>query len=380
MNKEDLKAIFLIILMLGLIAILIILGVSIYSRFTGNDENILEVFEEGYTAILNKNENQKPSSVIIEENSQLDQVESANKQTQSESDQSNTEKTDDNYFYNQLNSYSKMIYDELEKNKENMKSGTYKIDFGDSFSELLKRENGEDLLKDYYQSAIETYLYDNPEVFYLEPTKMYINIRTIKKVFTTTYEVYIDSGKEANYLSEECNTKQQVLAYENRIEEEANKILSQIEKGTEYQKILMIHDYLVNNVSFEESLSKNNIYNMYGALVNKEAVCEGYAKAFKYLMDKIEVECVVVIGMATNSKGETQNHAWNYMNLDNKWYAIDVTWDDPIVIGHGYVGNDIKYRYFLKGSTTIDKDHFKETQFTEGGQEYNYPQLSLNDY
>lgn len=379
MNKEDLKAIFLIILMLGLIAILVILGTSIYSQFTGNEGNILEVFEEGYTAILNKNENKKPSSITLEGESQLDKVEIAGQQTDKK-EQPNVEEATKNYFYNQLNSYSKIIYDALEKNIENLKTGTYKIDFGDSFSELLKQENGENLLKQYYQSAIETYLYDNPEVFYLEPTKMYINIRTIKKVFTTTYEVYIDSGKEANYLTEECNTKQQVLAYENRIEEEANKILSQVEKGTKYQKILMIHDYLVNNVSFEESLSKNNIYNMYGALVNKEAVCEGYAKAFKHLMDKIGVECVIVIGTATNSKGETENHAWNYVNLDNKWYAVDVTWDDPIIIGHGYVGNDVKYRYFLKGSNTMDKDHFKETQFTEGGQEYTYPQLNLRDY
>ena len=379
MNKEDLKAIFLIILMLGLIAILGILGVNIYSQFTGNEGNILEVFEEGYTAILNKNENKKPSSITLEGESQLDKVEIAGQQTDKK-EQPNVEEATKNYFYNQLNSYSKIIYDALEKNTENLKTGKYKIDFGDSFSELLKQENGENLLKQYYQSAIETYLYDNPEVFYLEPTKMYINIRTIKKVFTTTYEVYIDSGKEANYLTEECNTKQQVLAYENRIEEEANKILSQVEKGTKYQKILMIHDYLVNNVSFEESLSKNNIYNMHGALVNKEAVCEGYAKAFKYLMDKIGVECVIVIGTATNSKGETENHAWNYVNLDNKWYAVDVTWDDPIIIGHGYVGNDVKYRYFLKGSNTMDKDHFKETQFTEGGQEYTYPQLNLRDY
>lgn len=379
MNKEDLKAIFLIILMLGLIAILVILGASIYSQFTGNEGNILEVFEEGYTAILNKNENQKPSSITLEGESQLDKVEIAGQQTDKK-EQQNVEDATNNYFYNQLNSYSKIIYDSLEKNKENVKTGTYKIDFGDSFSELLKQENGEKLLKSYYQSAIETYLYDNPEVFYLEPTKMYINIRTIKKVFTTTYEVYIDSGEEANYLTEECNTKQQVLTYENRIEEEVNKILSQVEKGTKYQKILMIHDYLVNNVSFEESLLKSNIYNMYGAIVNKEAVCEGYAKAFKYLMDKIGVESVIVIGKATNSKGETQNHAWNYVNLDNKWYAVDVTWDDPIVIGHGYVGNDIKYKYFLKGSNTMDKDHFKSGQFTEGGQEYTYPQLSLFDY
>lgn len=377
MDQEDIKAIFLILLMLGLIAILVVLGISIYSRFMGNEGNILEVFEEGYTAILNKNEEKKPSNTIQGGSSELDKVESIeqiNKQEES------TAKETEKYFYNQLNSYSKVIYDKLELYKENMKTGTYKIEFGDSFDKLLKEEGGDELLKDYYQCAVETYLYDNPDVFYLEPTKMYINIRTIKKTFSTTYEVYIDSGKEANYLTANCNTQAKVREYENNIQQELSKILAQIENGTQYDKILMIHDYLVNNVSFEESLSEDNIYNMYGALVNKKAVCEGYAKAFKFLMDKIGLPCVMVIGKATNSRGETQNHAWNYIKLENKWYAVDSTWDDPIVIGHGYVGNDIKYKYFLKGSKTFDKDHFKSEKFTEGGREYRYPTLSATDY
>lgn len=375
MDKEDFKAIFLLFVMFGLIAILVVMGLNIYSSFTGEEGNIIKVFEEAYTAIQNKNENPKSPSVTQNGESQLDQAESANQQTQTK-----PEETNKKYFYKQLNEYAKIIYDELEKNRENMKSGTYKINFEDKFDKLLEQENGEELLKDYYQSAVETYFYDNPEIFYLEPTKMYINIKKMKKLFTTTYEVFINAGKEENYLTNECNTPEKVIEYERRLKEEKDKILAQIGNGTKYEKILMIHDYIVNNVSFEETLTKNNIYNLYGAIVNKEAVCEGYAKAFKYMLDQIGVESVVVIGKATNSSGETQNHAWNYVNLNDKWYAIDVTWDDPIVIGHGYIGNNIKYKYFLKGSKTIDKDHFKQYNFTEGGLEYKYPQLSLSDY
>ena len=43
--------------------------------------------------------------------------------------------------------------------------------------DLLDKENGAELLQDYYQSAVETYLNDNPDVFYIDPTKMYINIK-----------------------------------------------------------------------------------------------------------------------------------------------------------------------------------------------------------
>ena len=61
------------------------------------------------------------------------------------------------YFYNQLDNYSKIIYNAIESNKENMKTGTYEINLGTEFSELLSKENGEELLGEYYQAAIDSY-------------------------------------------------------------------------------------------------------------------------------------------------------------------------------------------------------------------------------
>lgn len=374
MEKEDIKAIFLIIILLVLMAILAIFGINIYLKLTGNESTVLEIFEERLGQVPANVEIQNTAGKLEEQgNSQLDEVQIPGEQKEDTT-------SSNRYFYDQLNSYSKTIYEKFASNKESMKTGTYKLEFGETFNDLLEQENGSELLQDYYQSAVETFLNDNPDVFYLAPTKMYINIKTIKKVFYTTYDVYIDSGKMPNYLSDEFNSKQEIIEAEEKINNEVEKIFAKIEKGTDYEKILMIHDYLVNNCSFDESLQKSNIYNLYGAIVNKEAVCEGYTKAFKYFMDKIGIECIMVIGTATNSENITENHAWNYVNLKNKWYAIDVTWDDPIVRGHGYVGNDIKYKYFLKGSTTIDKDHVKSGQFTEEGQIYTYPTLSISDY
>lgn len=373
MKKEDIKAIFLIIILLVLIAILVVFGINIYLKLTGNESTVLEIFKEGFGQVPSNTETQNTAGELENQgNSQLEQV-----QMPGEPEDTTSEK---GYFYDQLNSYAKTIYEKFASNKENMKSGTYKLEFGETFNDLLKQENGSELLQNYYQSAVETFLNDNPDVFYLAPTKMYINIKTIKKVFYTTYDVYIDSGEMPNYLADEFNSEQEIIRAEEKIKSEADKLLAQIDKGTEYEKILMVHDYLVNSCSFDESLEKNNIYNLYGAIVNKEAVCEGYTKAFKYFMDKIGVECIMVIGTATNSENITQSHAWNYVKLNNIWYAIDVTWDDPIVRGHGYVGNDVKYKYFLKGSTTMEKDHFKSGQFTEEGQIYTYPTLSISDY
>lgn len=68
------------------------------------------------------------------------------------------------------------------------------------------------------------------------------------------------------------------------------------------------------------------------------------------------------------------------MQLEGKWYAVDCTWDDPIIIGNGKLTDKSKYRYFLKGSNTMNTDHFANGQFTTNGKEFKYPDLSNEDY
>ena len=75
------------------------------------------------------------------------------------------------YYYNQLDKYGKIIYDGFANNKENMKSGTYTIDFGTEFSDLLNTENGESILNEAFQSAWNAYTYDNMDVFYIDVEK-----------------------------------------------------------------------------------------------------------------------------------------------------------------------------------------------------------------
>lgn len=282
------------------------------------------------------------------------------------------------YFYNQLEEEAKTIYQAMESNKENMKTGTYKIELGSSFSDLLKQSDGQDQLGKYYQSAIEAYTYDNPDVFYLSPNKMYLNIETTTRGSKVTYYVYIDKGEEGNYLIDEFSSKEQINQALQEIDQVKNQMI-QNRKSTTYDNIKMVHDYLVDNVSYDTSVSKANIYNIYGAMVNKESVCEGYARSFKYLMDALGVPCTLVIGKGTNSEGRTENHAWNYVQINNSWYAIDTTWDDPIS-NIGWISQSSKYRYFLKGSNDILKDHVPSNQFTQGGKYFNYPTLSTNNY
>ena len=174
--------------------------------------------------------------------------------------------------------------------------------------------------------------------------------------------------------------RKKVENYENKIEQAKNQILSSLDGMNDYQKIKTVHDYLIDTIEYENDLTQSNIYDIYGALVKKRCVCEGYAKAFQYLMNEIGIENTIVIGVGTNSQDQTENHAWNYVELNEKWYAVDVTWDDPIITGGGKLTNKSRYEYFLKGLNTMNQNHATSGKFTEDGQTFTYPELSVEDY
>lgn len=353
--------IILIILILG------IFGIAIWQEITGEEINPQNIITQ-----ISANDTSKDNLVTpnITTNTLDDMMAENNTNVDTTAIQI------DRYFYNQLENESKIIYQAFEKNKENMKSGTYQVEFGNQFSNVLNEENGQDKLGDYYQSAIEAYTYDNLDVFYLSPNKMYLNIETTTRGSNVTYNVFMNQGSgNSNYLIDEFSNGAEVERALNEIENVKNNIIAN-RTGNTYQDIRMVHDYLVDSIEYDSSISLSNIYNIYGALVNGKAVCEGYARSFKYLMDELGISCVLVIGTGTNSEGETEDHAWNYVEVDGSWYAVDTTWDDPIIRGSGTVPSNVKYRYFLKGSSEFNQDHTPSGYFTEGGKLFSYPVLS----
>ena len=371
---DKITSVILFLVIIGIFAVVIVFSIIAIQEIWGEDEDLVFAESSGNVATSGEKTVEDDIEVPAIVENPISSIETNNN---TNTDYSNVQV--DKYFYNQLEEKSRIIYRAFESNKEQMKTGTYQIELGDSFSDTLSQSNGQEQLGEYYQSAIEAYTYDNPEVFYLSPKKMYLNIETTTRGETTTYNVFINSGNEANYLAEEFNSKEEIDQAIAQIEQVKNQIV-QNRTGNTYEDIKMVHDYLVDNISYDSSLSKQNIYNIYGALVNRECVCEGYARAFKYLLDELDIPCVMVIGTATNSHGETENHAWNYVQLNGNWYAVDSTWDDPVVIGGGTASAESRYKYFLVGREIIDQDHSSSGQFTEDGKVFSYPNLTYESY
>lgn len=140
-----------------------------------------------------------------------------------------------------------------------------------------------------------------------------------------------------------------------KMDKVAEKVISKFDEDTStYEKILYIHDYIINNTVYDESL--NSAHSAYGAMVQGKAVCEGYARAFGYICSKAGIKTVNVVGKGTSPSGKTENHMWNKVYYNKKWYDIDLTWDDPVSI---YVENS-NYDYFMCGSKDFSKTHTPE--------------------
>lgn len=126
--------------------------------------------------------------------------------------------------------------------------------------------------------------------------------------------------------------KDQMLSMRNASISAASSIVaSTINSGmTDLQKESALHDYIVNLAKYDYAgLTSNNMgeasYTDYGIFVNHVAVCEGYAKAFKRVMNLAGLYCNVVSGT-----GDGSPHAWDIVKIDGSYKMVDITWDDPI--------------------------------------------------
>lgn len=281
------------------------------------------------------------------------------------------------YYYNNLSEPSKAIYDAIVNNIEKLKNGNETINIDYDFNTLLNNGNGQDELNDYYDDAINAINLDVPNLFYLDFSKMYLNIERTSSLFSTKYKLFINSGKYENYFTNQFNSSSQVEVAVSQVDAAKNQVKT-VMTGSNYNKAKALHDWLIEYMYYDSSSGQKAT--VYGALIEKKGVCESYARTYKYVLDELGIENILVTGTATNSNGITEDHMWNYVKLDGKWYAVDATWDDPIVLGGGTASDEVKHRYFLKGSQDFYKNHTEKLTISSSGKIFALPKLELINY
>ncbi len=110
----------------------------------------------------------------------------------------------------------------------------------------------------------------------------------------------------ASYLDEEMSQTERALTIE------------------EYVIANMTYAYKADNVTPEDTTWAHNIE----GITKKTGVCESYAKTYDYLCTRLGVNCITVTGVAGENESDMGGHAWNAVQIDNVWYAMDLTWED----------------------------------------------------
>ncbi len=87
-------------------------------------------------------------------------------------------------------------------------------------------------------------------------------------------------------------------------------------------KILKVHDYIINNTRYDVNKTNNDSFNAKGPLFTGKAVCSGYADLMAIFLTKFGVK---------NYKVASDTHVWNVAQINDEWLHIDLTWDDPII-------------------------------------------------
>ncbi len=174
--------------------------------------------------------------------------------------------------------------------------------------------------------------YDNPQFFWLGNGYSYS---------------YNMSGNLLSVSTAYSRTKSEAEQISRKFEAAAAEALAEAAKCTsEYDRVKVLHDWLINKTEYK-SYGPVYISEADGAIVNGQALCEGYSKAFMYLAQSAGIPTICVSGRSNGA-----GHMWNMVKLGGQWYHIDVTWDDPISTRPMLV-----YDYFLVSDKTILSDH-----------------------
>lgn len=163
---------------------------------------------------------------------------------------------------------------------------------------------------------------DHPEIFYVKSIKIQ------------------SGGSFSGYriIPEYRFDKEEVQYINSEIKKEIEAVLRKCRETDSFEIEKMIHDYLVGKATYKD-VDAPYSHEMPGVFLYGIGVCEGMAKAFKYLCDLVGIRSGIIVG---NTKSEASAHAWNQVCIENRWYNVDVTFDSNL---SKYAG-DIRYDYF----------------------------------
>ena len=170
--------------------------------------------------------------------------------------------------------------------------------------------------------------------------------------FVSPYNSYEKLNIEINNLGKIDISVEKTYTDEmiNIIEQKVNEIISNniSTETSNYDKIKIIHDYIIDNTTYDKEKAENlnmkttyNSHTAYGVLIQNYGICSGYADTMSIFLDKFNIP---------NYRISSDGHIWNLVKLDETWYHLDLTWDDPVIINGPQI---ISHDYFLISTSDL---------------------------
>lgn len=219
------------------------------------------------------------------------------------------------YYYSKLSDGQKRIYESIANGVKNFQS------------EFVIREYIAGQKEEFASEvnvAIESFINDHPEVFYLK----------------SQYSSYIVEGFNGNIGYVKINYTDDIDVIKHKIDamdEKISEYTNGLDDKNEFEKELIIHDKLANDVKYskEEELPRE-YHTAEGALLDGIGVCDSFSKALQLLYDRVGIDSIIVLGTLDGSP-----HAWNLVKIYNEWYHVDLTsshsiYDETGIINHAY--------------------------------------------
>ncbi len=235
--------------------------------------------------------------------------------------------TTNEYYRNNKYNYVQTTNDFVPKNKKELMNVIYSIiSSGQTNYTFYCPLEYKECLNDLTKIAEDTGILSDINNF-VHP---YNTFKHIEVISDNTRKVTINHTK--NY------TEDQINAVNKKIDYLFKKLYNS--KDTQINNIRRFHDYVAKHSQYDVNRSDNSVVKYasdiaYGPLIEGYALCGGYSDAISLYLEKMNI---------ANFKVSSAEHVWNAVYLNNKWYHLDLTWDDPITdTGEDYLMHD----YFL---------------------------------